>query len=52
MLGHSFYFYSKAIGVPVKFMPPGQAFEHITKIPWYRQFPYEHAGLQFLVDRI
>jgi len=52
MLGRSFYFYTKDLGVPVKFMPPGRAVEHITRIPCYRQFPYEHAGLKCLVDRI
>ena len=38
LLGHSIYFYSKDIGVPVKFVPPSYALEDITQIPRFRSF--------------
>lgn len=37
LLGHSMYFYSKDVGVPVEFHPPSWALKDITKIPRYRQ---------------
>ncbi|MCY4465214.1 MAG: FAD-dependent oxidoreductase [Chloroflexi bacterium] len=38
LLGHSIYFYSKDIGVPVTFVPPSYALEDITQIPRFRSF--------------
>ena len=38
LLGHSIYFYSKDVGVPVKFVPPSYALEDITQIPRFRSF--------------
>ena len=38
LLGHSIYFYSKDIGVPVEFVPPSYALEDITQIPRFRSF--------------
>ncbi len=38
LLGHSIYFYTKDIGVPVKFVPPSYALEDITQIPRFRSF--------------
>jgi len=47
MLGHSMYFYSKDVGVPVKFVPPSWALDDITKIPRYRQFHTNMQGCNF-----
>ena len=47
MLGHSMYFYSKDVGVPVKFVPPSWALKDITKIPRYRQFHTNMQGCNF-----
>ena len=47
MLGHSMYFYSKDVGVPVKFVPPSWALQDITKIPRYRQFHTNMQGCNF-----
>ena len=38
LLGHSIYFYTKDIGVPVKFVPPSYALDDITQIPRFRSF--------------
>jgi len=38
LLGQSIYFYSKDVGVPVKFTPPSYALDDITKIPRWRSF--------------
>lgn len=38
LLGHSIYFYSKDVGKPVKYIPPGYALTDITEIPRYRSF--------------
>jgi hypothetical protein len=47
LLGHSMYFYSKDIGMPVKFVPPSWALDDITKIPRYRQFNTNMQGCNF-----
>ena len=47
LLGHSMYFYSKDVGVPVKFVPPSWALDNITKIPRYRQFHTNMQGCNF-----
>jgi hypothetical protein len=47
LLGHSMYFYSKDVGVPVKFVPPSWALDDITKIPRYRQFHTNMQGCNF-----
>jgi hypothetical protein len=47
LLGHSMYFYSKDVGVPVKFVPPSWALQDITKIPRYRQFHTNMQGCNF-----
>ena len=47
LLGHSMYFYSKDVGVPVKFVPPSWALGDITKIPRYRQFHTNMQGCNF-----
>jgi len=47
LLGHSMYFYSKDVGVPVKFVPPSWALDDITKIPRYRQFSTNMQGCNF-----
>jgi hypothetical protein len=47
LLGHSMYFYSKDVGVPVKFVPPSWALMDITKIPRYRQFHTNMQGCNF-----
>ncbi|MHA4846393.1 FAD-dependent oxidoreductase [Flavitalea antarctica] len=44
LLGHSIYFYSKDIGVPVKFVPPSFALTDISKIPRYRSFNSKEYG--------
>ena len=38
LLGQSIYFYSKDVGVPVRFTPPGYALRDITEIPRWRSF--------------
>ncbi|WP_062213113.1 FAD-dependent oxidoreductase [Streptomyces sp. NBRC 109706] len=38
LLGHSIYFYTKDVGVPVRFTPPGYALDDITEIPRWRSF--------------
>ncbi len=38
LLGHSIYFYTKDIGVPVEFVPPSYALDDITQIPRFRSF--------------
>ena len=38
LLGHSIYFYTKDVGVPVKFVPPSYALGDITQIPRFRSF--------------
>ncbi len=38
LLGHSIYFYTKDIGVPVNFVPPSYALDDITRIPRFRSF--------------
>ena len=47
LLGHSMYFSTKDVGVPVKFVPPSWALKDITKIPRYRQFHTNMQGCNF-----
>ena len=47
LLGHSMYFSTKDVGVPVKFVPPAWALKDITKIPRYRQFNTNMQGCNF-----
>jgi hypothetical protein len=47
LLGHSMYFSTKDVGVPVKFVAPGWALKDITKIPRYRQFNTNMQGCNF-----
>ncbi len=47
LLGHSMYFSTKDVGVPVKFVPPSWALMDITKIPRYRQFNTNMQGCNF-----
>ncbi len=47
LLGHSMYFSTKDVGVPVKFIPPSWALKDITKIPRYRQFNTNMQGCNF-----
>lgn len=47
LLGHSIYFYTKDVGVPVQFVPPAYALDDITKIPRYRQFNTNMQGCNF-----
>jgi hypothetical protein len=47
LLGHSMYFSTKDVGVPVKFTPPSWALKDITKIPRYRQFNTNMQGCNF-----
>ena len=47
LLGHSMYFSTKDVGVPVKFVPPSWALKDITKIPRYRQFNTNMQGCNF-----
>ena len=47
LLGHSMYFSSKDVGVPVKFVAPSWALKDITKIPRYRQFNTNMQGCNF-----
>jgi FAD dependent oxidoreductase len=45
LLGHSIYFYSKDVGVPVKYVPPSFAIKDITQvIPRYREFHSRLSG--------
>jgi hypothetical protein len=46
LLGHSLYFYSKDVGRPVHFTPPGFALTDITQIPRWRQFTAKEHGCQ------
>ncbi|MGE9268777.1 MAG: FAD-dependent oxidoreductase, partial [Verrucomicrobiales bacterium] len=47
LLGHSIYFYSKDVGVPVSYKAPSWALKDITKIPRYRQFNTNMQGCNF-----
>jgi hypothetical protein len=47
LLGHSMYFSTKDVGVPVKFVAPSWALKDITKIPRYRQFNTNMQGCNF-----
>jgi hypothetical protein len=47
LLGHSMYFSTKDVGVPVKFTAPSWALKDITKIPRYRQFNTNMQGCNF-----
>lgn len=47
LLGHSMYFYSKDVGVPVKYQAPSWALKDITQIPRYRQFHTNMQGCNF-----
>jgi FAD dependent oxidoreductase len=47
LLGHSMYFSTKDVGVPVKFFAPSWALKDITKIPRYRQFNTNMQGCNF-----
>ncbi len=44
LLGHSIYFYTKDVGVPVEFHPPSYALDDITKIPRWRSFNTKDHG--------
>ena len=44
LLGHTIYFYSKDVGVPVRFVPPSYALEDITRIPRFRHFNTHEYG--------
>ncbi|MEO7599959.1 MAG: FAD-dependent oxidoreductase [Opitutus sp.] len=44
LLGHSIYFYSKDVGRPVRFVPPGFALTDITQIPRWREFTPKDFG--------
>ncbi|WP_427896085.1 FAD-dependent oxidoreductase [Kribbella sp. GL6] len=44
LLGQSIYFYSKDVGVPVRFTPPAYALDDITKIPRWRSFNTKVQG--------
>jgi len=44
LLGHSLYFYSKDVGVPVRFVPPAFALDDITRIPRWRSFNAREYG--------
>ncbi|WP_240612988.1 FAD-dependent oxidoreductase [Chitinophaga parva] len=46
LLGHSLYFYSKDTGVPVKFVAPAYALDHISEIPRYRRLTAREHGCQ------
>jgi len=46
LLGHSMYFYTKDVGVPVKFTRPAWALEDISRIPRYRQLRTNMQGCQ------
>jgi len=47
LLGHSLYFYSKDVGIPVPYKAPKWALKDITKIPRYRQFNTNMQGCNF-----
>ncbi len=47
LLGHSMYFSTKDVGVPVKFTAPSWALKDITKIPRYQQFNTNMQGCNF-----
>ena len=47
LLGHSMYFSTKDVGVPVKYTAPSWALKDITKIPRYRQFNTNMQGCNF-----
>lgn len=44
LLGQSIYFYSKDVGRPVRFVPPGFALDDITRIPRWRSFDTSIQG--------
>jgi hypothetical protein len=44
LLGHSLYFYSRDVGVPVRFIAPSFALTDITKIPRFHQFDARTYG--------
>nr|WP_198664440.1 FAD-dependent oxidoreductase [Jiangella endophytica] len=44
LLGHSIYFYTKDVGVPVAFTPPGYALDDVTAIPRWRSFSTAEQG--------
>jgi len=44
LLGHTIYFYSKDVGVPVRFVPPSYALDDITRIPRFRHFNTHEYG--------
>ncbi len=46
LMGHSIFFYSKDVGVPVKYVPPSFALKDITQIPRYRNFKKNEHGCQ------
>lgn len=46
LLGHSIYFYTRDVGRPVRFVPPGYALDDVTKIPHYRRFNAQEHGCQ------
>ena len=44
LLGHSIYFYTKDVGVPVTFTPPAYALDDVTAIPRWRSFSTAEQG--------
>ncbi|MFH5884498.1 FAD-dependent oxidoreductase [Halalkalibaculum sp. DA3122] len=46
LLGHSLYFYTKDVGEPVKYVPPGFANKEAGKLPKVRNFDLQEHGCQ------
>lgn len=44
LLGHSLYFYSKDVGKPIAFVPPGFAHDVTRKVPKFRSFNTKEFG--------
>lgn len=44
LLGHSLYFYSRATGRPVVYVPPAFALDDITKVPRFREIRVTDSG--------
>lgn len=44
LLGHSIYFYTKNVGIPVHYTPPAFAIKDITAIPRFRSFNTKDHG--------
>lgn len=47
LLGHTIYFYSKDVGVPVDYVAPSFALQDITKLPKYRSINTKEHGARF-----